>query len=70
MFKMFAIVVNLATNQSQPIIDPEIYPTFEKCSEAMAGKYASAKDAMSQKPLTVLFSLGCAYFEPAKLPGA
>jgi hypothetical protein len=70
MFKMFAIVVNLATSQSQPIIDPAVYPTFEKCTAAMPARYAAAKEAMSKKPLTILFSIGRAYFEPEKQRGA
>jgi hypothetical protein len=70
MFKMFAIVVNLATNQAQSMIDPEVYPTFERCTAAIAGKYAPAKEVMSKHPPQVLIGLGCSYFEPTKLPGA
>lgn len=70
MFKMFAIVVNLATNQAQSMIDPEIYPSFETCTAAIANKYAPAKEMMSKHPPQVLFALGCSRLEAPKLPGA
>jgi hypothetical protein len=67
---MFAIVVNLTTNQAQSMIDPQVYPTFEKCTAAIPAKYAAAKEPMTTLPLQMLFALGCTYVEPEKQRGA
>jgi hypothetical protein len=70
MFKMFAIVVNVAAGQAQHMVDPQVYPTFEKCTAAIPAKYAAAKEVMNEQPPKVLFALGCGRFESPQLPKA
>lgn len=70
MFRMFAIVVNLATGQSQPFVDPQPYQSFEEGSAAMPAKYAAAKEVMTTQPRRSLIALGCASFEAVPDRGA
>jgi hypothetical protein len=63
MFKIFAVIVNLTTQQAQSVIDPKIYASFELCTAAIVEKYASTKPIMTNiAEHKTLIAMGCASF--------